>query len=84
MSALFLPDFGPGFPPSWGRFFWAKEEPAGVTGGLASADLSPQLSVEPLPASVDLFMKRAVPTLRFPNRKPRFPQAGLSLVGRQL
>jgi hypothetical protein len=40
MSALFLPDFGPGFPPSWGRFFWAKEEPAGVTGGLASADLS--------------------------------------------
>jgi hypothetical protein len=25
-------------------------------------------------------MKRAVPTLRFPNRKPRFPQAGLSLV----
>ena len=26
------------------------------------------------------FMKRPVPTLRFPNRKPRFPQAGLSLL----
>jgi len=25
-------------------------------------------------------MKRAVPTLRFSTRKPRFPQAGLSLL----
>jgi hypothetical protein len=41
------------------------------------------LSDEPFSAAVDLLMKRAVPTLRFPNRKPRFPQAGLSLV-RQL
>jgi hypothetical protein len=38
------------------------------------------LSVEPLLAAVDPLMKRAVPTLRFPNRKPRFPQAGLSFV----
>jgi hypothetical protein len=38
------------------------------------------LSVEPLLAAVDLLMKRAVPTLRFSIRKPRFPQAGLSLL----
>jgi hypothetical protein len=38
------------------------------------------LSVEPLSAAVDLLMKRAVPTLRFSIRKPRFPQAGLSLL----
>ena len=35
-------------------------------------------SVEPLSASADLLMKRAVPTLRFFIRKPRFPQVGLS------
>jgi hypothetical protein len=38
------------------------------------------LSVEPLSASVDLLMKRMAPTLRFPIRKPRSPQAGLSPV----
>jgi hypothetical protein len=38
------------------------------------------LSVEPLSASVDLLMKRMAPTLRFPIRKPRSPQTGLSPV----
>ena len=38
------------------------------------------LLVEPLSASVDLFAKRAAPTLRFPIRKPRFPQGGVFAV----
>jgi hypothetical protein len=45
------------------------------------ADLSPaQVSVEPLPASEDLLMKREVLSPpRFSIRKPRSPRAGLSL-----
>jgi hypothetical protein len=56
------------------------EKPAGVNRGLGR-ERGPQpvpLSVEPLSAAVDLLMKRAVSTLRFYIRRPRFPQAGLS------
>jgi hypothetical protein len=38
------------------------------------------LFVEPLSASVDLPMKRAVPTLRFSIRKPRSPRRGFRLL----
>jgi hypothetical protein len=39
-------------------------------------------SFEPFPKSADLFKKRAVPYPPLPQRKPRFPQAGLSLFVR--
>jgi hypothetical protein len=48
----------------------------------ASGQTEPQTSIEPLPASIDPLMKRTVPTLRFSTRKPRSPQAGLSLFRR--
>jgi hypothetical protein len=56
-----------GTPTSLPTKLWRGPEPA-------------PLSVEPLSAAVDLLLKRAVPTLRFYIRKPRFPQAGFSLL----
>jgi hypothetical protein len=57
-----------------------RKKPAGLWRRARERGPEPApLSVEPLSTAVDLLMKRAVPTLRFSAREPRFPQTGLSL-----
>jgi hypothetical protein len=57
------------------------EKPSGVNRQAGERGPQPApLFVEPLSASVDLPMKRAVPTPRFSIRKPRSPRRGFRLL----